>query len=172
MEVISSCSNSLMQCQRSHSVESCTRLWQRTDLVSCFAQGSVACCLELRGALCHSFKNASLWPPLFVHTALTNRGPSELVEERIFMPSSLGHGLYKKKDRLKNIFCCIQYNEATPTNTCRVYWLCGTIWLTNVTNEHTVMMVVTSQLNISNCIIHYTYMQHSGMFTLCEWNWR
>ena len=26
--------------------------------------------LEMRGALYHSFENASLWPPLFVHTAL------------------------------------------------------------------------------------------------------
>ena len=34
---------------------------------------------------------------------LTNCESSELVEERI----RLGHGLYKKNDRLKNIFRCI-----------------------------------------------------------------
>ena len=38
---------------------------------------------------------------------LTNRGPSELVEECIFY--ALQHGVYKKNDRLKNIFRCIWY---------------------------------------------------------------
>ena len=37
-------------------------------------------------------------------TILTNHESSELVGECIFMPSRLGHGPYKKIDRLKNIF--------------------------------------------------------------------
>ena len=64
------------------------RLWQRTDLISHFAQGPVACSLQTCGALRRSFENASLWPPLFVHAhgtaILNNHGPSELVAERMF----------------------------------------------------------------------------------------
>ena len=48
---------------------------QTSDLVSHFAPGSVARGLlsrplETRSTLRHSFENASLWPPLFVHIAL------------------------------------------------------------------------------------------------------
>ena len=51
-----------------------------------------ACADEMRGASRRLLENASLWPqamaPLYVcthgTTILTNRGPSELVEERIF----------------------------------------------------------------------------------------
>ena len=53
IQVNSSCSNTL-QWRHSRSVESTTRLWQRTDLVSRFARGSVACWagLSKRAALC------------------------------------------------------------------------------------------------------------------------
>ena len=55
-------------------VESTTRLCQRTDLVSRFTRGSVACwvawCREMWSTSRHSFQNASLWPHLFVHKAL------------------------------------------------------------------------------------------------------
>ena len=44
--------------------------------------------LETRGASCRSFMNASLWLATLVcahdSATLSNRGPSELVEERIF----------------------------------------------------------------------------------------
>ena len=36
-------------------------------------------------------------------TALTNPEDLELVAEHIFMPSGLGHGLFKKIDCLKNL---------------------------------------------------------------------
>ena len=55
-------------------VESTTRAWQRIDLVSRFAWGSVACWAGLlkRAALrtVHSRMRRSLWSLLFVHTAL------------------------------------------------------------------------------------------------------
>ena len=74
-------------------VESTTRLWQRTDLVSRFARGSVARGLHAEQAS----RNARRFAP-FVRecismatlvcahgtTILTNREPSELVGERIF----------------------------------------------------------------------------------------
>ena len=81
MQVNSRCSNSPLQWQwiatfeQSENIESITRLWQRTDLISRFAWGLVACgllsrSLETCGALSRSFENVSLWPPLFVHMAL------------------------------------------------------------------------------------------------------
>ena len=59
-------------------------------------------------------ENASLWPLgpgnlVCAHstTILTNHESSELVGERIFYALQVGHGLYKKIDRLKNTFRCI-----------------------------------------------------------------
>ena len=49
-------------------IESTTRLWPNTDFISGTWPTEQASGYALR--LCHSFKNLSLWPPLFVHTAL------------------------------------------------------------------------------------------------------
>ena len=43
MQVNSSCSNSPLQWRGPRSIKSTTRLWRRTDLVSRFTRGSVAC---------------------------------------------------------------------------------------------------------------------------------
>ena len=78
-------------------VKSTTRPWQRADITSGFARGSVACRAGLlkRTALAPLARaqecNASLWPLgpsnlVCAHstTILTNRESSELVGERIF----------------------------------------------------------------------------------------
>ena len=41
------------------------------------------------------------------------------------MPSRLGHGLYKKIDRLKNIFHCIQYNYYLEDTKDALYYKSG-----------------------------------------------
>ena len=75
MQVNSSCSNSPLQWRRLLEHRIYHQTMQRTDLISRFARGLVACGLlsrplETCGALRCSFENASLWPPLFVHMAL------------------------------------------------------------------------------------------------------
>ena len=76
MQVNSSCANSPLQWWHPRSVESTTRLWQRIDAPRLSLRsrlgGLLSRPLETRahGASRCSFENASLWPPLFVHTAL------------------------------------------------------------------------------------------------------
>ena len=90
IEVNSSCSNSPLQWRRPHSVKSTTKLWWRTDLVSHFARGSVTywAGLSRHAALPAPFIRECI--SMVIHVCahgtanLTNRGPSELVEERIF----------------------------------------------------------------------------------------
>ena len=51
---------------------------------------------EMSGTLRHSFENESLWPPLFIHTALQLQpivGVLNLQQIIPFVPSRLGHGL-------------------------------------------------------------------------------
>ena len=47
---------------------------------------------------------------------LINRGPFELVEDTSFMPSRLGYGLYKKKNRLKIFFVVYSITKLTSLN--------------------------------------------------------
>ena len=79
MQVNSSCSNSPLQWRRSRSARTSNLppdydKEQTSSLASLEARWHVACMLsrplETRGASRRSFENASLWPPLFVHTAL------------------------------------------------------------------------------------------------------
>ena len=84
MQVNSSCSNSPLQWWCPRSVESTTRPWQRIDLVSCFARGSVACWVSKRFAAVHSRMHLYGHVPLFVHMALQIR-PIEMIVWKFFL---------------------------------------------------------------------------------------
>ena len=91
-------------------VESTTRAWQRTDLIHLSLcsrlSGLLSRPLEIHGASCHSFKNTSLWRPLFVHMVL---------QFWLIVGCSRAHLLcspgkdtdYIRNDYLKNIFHCV-----------------------------------------------------------------
>ena len=64
--------------------------------------------LEMHNDLHHSRMHLDLYGlPCLCTQHCNNRRPSELVDECIFMPSRLEHGLYKKNDRPKIFFRCI-----------------------------------------------------------------
>ena len=95
-------------------VESATRAWQRTDLVSRFARDSVTCCLHAeeasrnakRAALRAVHSRMHLYGHPCLYTRYCYRGPSKLVDERIL-------GL--RKIIVWKVFLVQQ----------KVYWLCG-----------------------------------------------
>ena len=108
-QVNCSCSNSPLQWRRYRSARASNL---PPDYVK--EQISSLASLEARWPAEQASRNARRFapfvrvcPPLFVHTALQFRpiiGLLNLQQSASLMPSRLGHGLYKKNDRLKIIF--------------------------------------------------------------------
>ena len=101
MQVNSSCSNSPLQWRRSRSVKSTIRLWQRIDLVSRFARGSVACWtgLSKRLTLGASCSRMHLYDHPFLcmqHCKSDQSWAFWTCSRTHLLPSRLGHGLYKE----------------------------------------------------------------------------
>ena len=115
----SSYSNTSLQWRCSRSVQMSNlppdyqKAWQRTDLTSHFARGSVACWVGLsnRMALHTVCSRMHLYGhPCCTHSTatLTNCEPCELVAKRIFYALQVRtRTIYKKSNCLKNIFCHI-----------------------------------------------------------------